>query len=283
MFKALSAGFSPALFWLFGAEVEKAFTAPGKSEGTGDGVYHFPEGGYAILRNSWKGIQQIALFDAGPLGLDKMAAHGHADALNFVLTAGSEPVLVDSGTYLYRGTTAWRNYFRGTSAHNTVRIDGREQSQIVGPFHWGRRAHATLEIPVVEGEKILVAGEHDGYGGMGVTHRRSVTLLQNVWLVEDWLIGRGRHEVELFWHLAPCRYVRPAPGLLEADFRECALCIRLSGPPSMQIQVCEGSLEPMQGWISPRYAVKKSNPVLCINTNEPLPVHIKTEIRIEPR
>ena len=44
---------------------------------------------------------------------------------------GSEEFLVDPGTYAER-----RAYFRGTAAHNTVRIDGRDQSEQGGNFMW---------------------------------------------------------------------------------------------------------------------------------------------------
>jgi len=88
--------------------------------------------------------------------------------------------------------------------------------------------------------------------------------------------------VELCWHLAPCRWTMPAPDRLEAVFGGCQVSIRLSGPASLRLQVVEGALEPIQGWFSPHFAVKKANPVLCINTDEALPVHIKSEIRIGP-
>jgi len=74
----------------------------------------------------------------------------------------------------------------------------------------------------------------------------------------------------------------PAPDRVEARFERCHLSIRLSGPASLQLQVVEGAMEPIQGWFSPRFGVKKANPVLCINTDEALPVHIKSEFRIEP-
>ena len=41
------------------------------------------------------------LVDAGPLGYLSIAAHGHADALAFVLDIGDREILVDPGTYAY--------------------------------------------------------------------------------------------------------------------------------------------------------------------------------------
>ena len=39
--------------------------------------------------------------DAGPLGYQTIAAHGHADALSFTLSVGGMEFLVDPGTYAY--------------------------------------------------------------------------------------------------------------------------------------------------------------------------------------
>ena len=83
-----------------------------------------------------------SLFDCGELGFGSIAAHGHADALSFALRAFGEDVLVDPGTYDYFTHPEWRRYFRSTRAHNTVEIDGLDQSTMDGPFLWGQRATA---------------------------------------------------------------------------------------------------------------------------------------------
>ena len=281
-FKALSAGFSPALFWLHGAAAADAFGRIPAQAGPRPALRLFPDGGYAVLRSEWEAVRSTGLFDAGPLGLDAMAAHGHADALSFTLTTAGEPLLIDSGTYQYRGEESWRRYFRGTAAHNTVRVAGRDQSGILGPFQWGHRAEARLLTPGEAGGRVSVAGEHDGFRRLGVLHRRRVAVEKGLWVIEDELAGSGRMLVELFWHLAPCQWTMPAPDRVEARFERCHLSIRLSGPASLQLQVVEGAMEPIQGWFSPRFGVKKANPVLCINTDEALPVHIMSEFRIEP-
>jgi hypothetical protein len=80
----------------------------------------FPEGGYYILGDDFETPQEVRLVaDAGALGYQAIAAHGHADALSFTLSAGGRELLVDPGTFAYHTEPMWRSYFRGTSAHNT--------------------------------------------------------------------------------------------------------------------------------------------------------------------
>lgn len=100
------------------------------------------EGGYTFLRS--KDRRVLIGIDHADLGFGNIAAHGHADALSFQLFIDGQPVFVDSGTYNYHVTPESRNFFRSTFAHNTVMIDGQEQSEMVGPFIWGRKACARL-------------------------------------------------------------------------------------------------------------------------------------------
>ena len=84
--------------------------------------------------------------DAGPLGYQTIAAHGHADALAFTLSVGGLEFLVDPGTYAFHAHGAWRQYFRGTAAHNTLRVDGKDQSESGGDFMWLKKARAACTL-----------------------------------------------------------------------------------------------------------------------------------------
>ena len=64
--------------------------------------------------------------------------HSHSDTLSLVVTSGDHEVLIDSGTYSYMDPE-WRELFRGSSAHNTIRIDGLDQA--IPTVHFaGRRS-----------------------------------------------------------------------------------------------------------------------------------------------
>ena len=78
--------------------------------------------------------------DGGPHGFLSIAAHAHADALSVEVRHDGVDVLADPGTYCYHGQPEWRSYFRSTLGHNTLELDGADQSTSGGPFLWTRHA-----------------------------------------------------------------------------------------------------------------------------------------------
>lgn len=141
-FKAKARTFDEKSAWLLGAAGSQAFDAlPDLSPEALPRA--FPDGGYYVMGARFDTPGEVRLTaDAGPLGYLGIAAHGHADALALTLSVAGQTVLVDPGTYAYHTQKQWRDYFRGTSAHNTVRIDGRDQSESGGNFLWLRKAQS---------------------------------------------------------------------------------------------------------------------------------------------
>ena len=213
----------------------------------------FPEGGYYILGMDFHTPQEVrAVVDAGPLGYTSIAAHGHADALSFTLSVGGREFLVDPGTYAYHTQEAWRQYFRGTSAHNTLRVDGLDQSEQGGNFMWTRHARVGCSLWLSSGDKDSFEGWHDGYKRLEdpVMHRRLIELDKEAChlLVEDTLEMGGEHEVELFFHCAEHCAVEETPEgyALTRD----GIRVELALPHGGTTEVLRGSVAPMAGWVS---------------------------------
>ena len=93
----------------------------------------FPDAGYYCLRHHGLKI----LMDAGEIAPDYMPGHGHCDGLSFEMSVDQHPVFVNSGTGQYQGSL--RGYFRSTRAHNTVVIEGEEQSECWGEHRVAKR------------------------------------------------------------------------------------------------------------------------------------------------
>ena len=154
-----------------------------------DSLRRFEHGGYTVVRETRAGHRLHVTVDHGPLGYLSIAAHGHADANAVVLTLDDMPVLVDPGTYLYHSGGAWRDWFRGTGAHNTVRLGGADQSVIAGAFNWSHKANAALK-EAKGGPDWAVATHHDGYRKrFGVEHHRRVAATPSGIVIEDRLVG----------------------------------------------------------------------------------------------
>ena len=140
-----------------------------------------PTPGWSLLRTPpERGPEIWCRCDGGPHGFLSIAAHAHADALSLEVRHDGVEMLVDPGTYCYHGEPEWRSYFRSTRAHNTICIDGRDQSVSGGPFMWTKHAHSVSlrDESIGRGDQAWAA-THDGYKalpGGGVRHQRVVRL-----------------------------------------------------------------------------------------------------------
>ncbi len=101
----------------------------------------FQAAGYSVIRRP---DELLIIFDHGPLGMAPLYNHGHADAMSIVLYRKGLPFMIDPGTFRYNGVPEYRKYFKGTGAHNTVCIDGRDQARQVSSFIWDKPYEAGL-------------------------------------------------------------------------------------------------------------------------------------------
>ncbi|MBB4842293.1 hypothetical protein HNP55_000788 [Paucibacter oligotrophus] len=223
----------------------------------------FPDGGYFLFGRDLGGSNEIlGLVDAGPLGYLGIAAHGHADALQVWLSVGGLPVLIDPGTYSYWADKEWRDYFRGTSAHNTVRIGGVDQSLSGGRFMWTRKAR--IENRSVQrglGGSFRLVAEHDGYLRLAgrFRHQRRVRFepLERSLLVEDVVRGRSPELVELFWHFAPgwSAVLDGNQVLLSRPGQ--ALTLRVEADVPGRLELLQAQTNPPLAWCSSAYNEKE--------------------------
>jgi hypothetical protein len=219
----------------------------------------FPEGGYFVLGRDLETEREVrAVIGAGPLGYLSIAAHGHADALSLVLSIAGREMLVDPGTYSYHTNPEWRRYFRGTAAHNTVQVDGADQSIQGGNFMWMRHAHARCtHLASVHSHEEFV-GEHDGYLRLAdpVLHRRSVRLEEGRIVVEDQLTCAGAHDVERHWHFSERCDAAVLGGAVAVNNGPVQLTLR-SMSLTTNLALLTGSSVPIAGWISRAFDMKQ--------------------------
>ena len=228
----------------------------------------FPNGGYVVIGEALHSPQEFrATFDCGPLGANRVAGHGHADALSVTVSWAGEPLLIDSGTYCYNAAPELRHFFRGTRAHNTLVVDGLDQSEYGASFLWLRDVNCKLLEQATEGAQWAHAS-HDGYMRLPdpVTHHRRVSLCPDggALLTEDWLDCLKSHDIELYWHAAPGTSLLPCDDggwTVSASGR--SLRITIEGA-EVDASVVSGRESPPQGWASSRFYEREAAPVLVV-------------------
>ena len=216
----------------------------------------FPDSGLVVMNRG----NISALFDAGSFG-PWSAGHSHADTLSLIVSSGGKEVLIDPGTYTYTDPD-WRDTFRGTAAHNTVRIDGRNQAIPAGPFEW-------RDKPVVRLVDFSSTPEQDcavavcTYGDF--THKRTVVFLDDgTFNIIDELEGPpGEHLIEQFWHVG-------------AEVQQIAPQVWCIGQVA-NLVVEDGQRE--QAWRSRVFGSKQASSIVVMRRRIALPARLHAELR----
>lgn len=184
-------------------------------------IQHLKASGYVRLNVGGAS----AWLDLARIGPDYLPGHAHADTLSFELAINGRRALVNSGTSVY-GDGVERQRQRGTAAHNTVAINGRDSSEVWAGFRVARRARPVAGI-VTDGEMLSATGSHDGYRWLpgSPRHSRRWDMASGRLEVVDQVTGR--HErAEAFFHFHPdLRSAAGAEPSAGVAFAEGGLCL----------------------------------------------------------
>jgi hypothetical protein len=248
----------PQAAWWLG---EKAFRAEPPPAAAPPRSRMFPDSGTAFLCSP--GLQVIV--DAGSFGPGG-AGHSHSDTLAVLARTPDEELLVDSGTYTYVAEPEWRDRFRGSATHNTVRIDGLDQADAVHPFRWSGRPEVALHEGTTEAERDLIDAE---CRYRGFRHRRRVLFVKpDLVIILDEIDGPGGdHVVEQFWH----------PGVVVTPVS--AFAFRLGSRALLQFPE-EARPRLGEGWRSPAYGRKQPAPAITVRREGKLPCRMAAALSL---
>jgi hypothetical protein len=278
-FKDQAGAFREESLWLLGSDAWSIFNSlasqtPHELRGS------FTNAGYFVQRSGWEARDSQLTFDCGGLGLPT-GGHGHADALSLTLFTGGREFLIDPGTSVYNSAPEWRNFFRSTSAHNTVVVDGSSQSDPASTFSWKRKASSRVRQQISLPEMDYVDAENDGYSNLSrdVTHRRRVIYIRpNYWIVLDELKGSGQHDCDFLYHFAPDAQLsilgEERQGEIDCRARigDAGLQLFLYASQPLRAEAVCGQSGPIQGWSSSRYGERRPSPVLRASVHGTVPV-----------
>lgn len=139
------------------------------------------------------------IVDVGPIGPDYIPGHAHADMLSFVLYIDNKPIIIDTGISTYEKNNQ-RQLERSTSSHNTVVVDGKNQSDVWGGFRVGKRAR----IRVQNDDTNFLEAEHNGY--KPVIHKRSFDFMHRGMVISD-VLSNHKENAYTYFHFHPNRKV----------------------------------------------------------------------------
>ena len=168
-------------------------------------VFSSSNGGLHVAR----GAGMTLSLSAGPMGQRGVGGHNHNDQLSFELHYEGRPLVVDVGTGTYTREGALRNHFRSTASHNTVVVDGREQSELgaMDLFRLIDRAQGRLDEISSTPSSVHLTASHRAHakGAAPVTVARTWALegKDSALVILDALEGFGTHDFQSRFHLAP--------------------------------------------------------------------------------
>lgn len=286
-FKRAAGGYRETAWWLLGDEGKARFDAVDAGAQPDLTPRAFADSGYYLLQYGQPGSAEAVsvLFDCGELGFGSLAAHGHADALSFTVRALGGDLLIDPGTFDYFTYPEWREYFRSTRAHNTLSIDGVDQSVALGAFLWGDRAEARCLSFEPRAERQRVAGEHDGYRRRAdpVLHRRTIELhraTRTIAIVDE-LDMNGAHHADLHFHFAPrCQLVDQAGNAIVVETGRGRATLTLDA--RLSVSCVRGSENPIAGWTSSGYHRREPAWTVTAGTTLTGNTRLVTTLALEP-
>ena len=200
--------------------------------------------------------ERFLVFDCGPLGA---GGHGHYDLLSIEAAACGRPLLVDPGRFTYAEAPSanWRRWFKGTAAHNTVCVDGLDQTPYRRKKPKGIVAEGRFRGRLTAPGLDVLHGEATSPCYEAVHARRIVFVGDEYWLIEDRLRARELHRYDLRFHLAADAWNATQ---IAHDGR--AAVVRAPGLalvfPGAAVPVLE------DGWLAPEYGRKIPAPVVSV-------------------
>ena len=233
----------------------------------------FPASGYGVIRA--RESRSHLVFDCGPLGPNYQPGHNHADILSYELTLGGQRFVVDTGVSSYEPGEE-RQYERSTAAHNTVRVDRKDQAELWGSFRIGHRP----KVGALTGDHLIdglyLTGEHFGYRRIGVTHRRTIIRKGEAWIVVDMLSGRGEHLVESFVHLHPSVQVFPrgAEEDCQANTMAAEYALECGAARYCFLRCGPGEVKTAEAWYAPGFAIRLPQTVIHWTVKAKMPLFL---------
>ncbi|NMC98147.1 MAG: hypothetical protein GYA62_00300 [Bacteroidales bacterium] len=177
--------------------LDKNFTTP-------QNIVLYKKAGILLYKN----LKSYLTFLFWNVGSEGQGTHQHNDILSFCLFLSGTSIIVDPGTYCYISDPQMRNYFRSTSAHNTISIDNYEFNNVDQNSVWGMKQNGSVQILdfSVNNSFIKITIENNAFCRLSdpVFHKRTIELwCDKKFKIIDEFKSNSLHKVTLSLHLDP--------------------------------------------------------------------------------
>jgi hypothetical protein len=231
-------------------------SSPARTNVPPEGLLSFPQTGYFGFRSG----SNFLLVDCGDPCPSYLPAHAHADMLSFELSIGGRRFVVDAGTFEY-GAGPNRQAFRSTLSHNTLIVNGQEQSEAWGAFRLARRAEVLTARNTLDRDVEAFTGAYHTPVG-GFVHQRSILWVRRrYWVVVDQVWGRGSLKGRNQLLLAPDWTLNVMKGTISASSEVATMTIRPVDGATLLVE---------PGWYAPTFGERYRTNRVILET----PLHV---------
>lgn len=175
---------------------------------------HLPRSGLYAMRTAWAPNADFLAVMAGPLG-SIISSHKHADLFTIEVFSRGRRILVDNGYGAevpeLKDSKQFRLWRIGTSAHNTVTVDGQSQLPIPQEFRFRGTVSPLVEDWRTEDQFAYFSGVHESYRHLAeevsAVRRKIFFVRGKYWIIIDRFTPAtaAEHEYVLHFQLnAPC-------------------------------------------------------------------------------
>ncbi|NND08551.1 MAG: alginate lyase family protein [Saprospiraceae bacterium] len=224
-------------------------------------AFALPESGLYSMRSDWSSDALCLVLKCGPDG----GGHCQPDNGTFDLYVGNKNLMPDAGSYIYSGDPEGRKWFRQSSVHQTLTLNGVNT-----------RYAPKLRLWKPGEEHDILVVENQSYPHL--KHRRSVIFVdKKYFVVIDEALGRDTGAVDIHFQLAPGEAVYDSD-----SFRVLSNYSKGWNLSVMTMPESDLKLEEELGQVSYEYTKKQPRPAFRFRQQKTATEHIRFVTIIQP-
>lgn len=209
------------------------------------------DSGYIIIQNNLSAVSDYCFVRAGPFGMggDGFSSHSHNDLFSPILYLGGKLILTDSGTSIYTGNDAERDYLRSAAAHNTTYASAWDFFCMKPWFGWSKAVNGAILKKEQHTEEIRIECGYEG--SSGIPYKRSLVYqpTDHRFHIEE-LFTKNINNLHSYFHLNAGAAVHVSANEIQIEQEGLPIAL-LTFSKNLRLNI-------EQGWISRTYGKKES-------------------------